>query len=163
MTITSNPSDTLYFLVPTSIKPLVYVSAPEQWQHTEKIRALLAKIPAEASVSGTTFIIPHLSSRREVIRLPGLEVKNDRGEINRVDYVIADLWHSERYQAVLSDYRSNLQVTAESIAQALSQGNYGIIGFDEGIVLLQKEVKSDPAAMKRWQAYFDKIQAIVDR
>ena len=70
-TITSNPSDTLYFLIPTSIKPWVYVSAPEQWQHSAKIRSLLAKIPDDASVSATTFIIPHLSSRREAIRLPG--------------------------------------------------------------------------------------------
>lgn len=161
-TITSNPSDTLYFLIPTAIKPLVYVSAPEQWQHTEKIQALLAKIPDNASVSATTFIIPHLSGRREIIRLPGLQIKNDRQEIHQVDYIIADLWHNERYQAVLTDLRNNLKIVAESIALALKEGHYGMIEFDEGIVLLHKGVESNPEALNQWQIYFEQVQSLVD-
>ncbi|MGB5635650.1 MAG: DUF2079 domain-containing protein, partial [Waterburya sp.] len=47
-TITSNPSETLYFLVPTALKPFVYVSAPEQWEYSGKIQALMAKIPDDA-------------------------------------------------------------------------------------------------------------------
>lgn len=161
-TITSNPSDTLYFLIPTSIKPWVYVSAPEQWQHSGKIRALLAKIPTEASVSATTFLIPHLSSRREVIRLPGLHLKSDRQEIEQVDYIIADLWHDERYQEVLTDFRENLKTTVSSLESALSQNNYGIIGFDEGIVLLQKSVDSDVRALNDWQTYLQRIEPIIE-
>ena len=160
--ITSNPSDTLYFLIPTSIKPWVLVSAPEQWQHSAKIRSLLAKIPDDASVSATTFIIPHLSSRREVIRLPGLHFKSDRQEIEQVDYIIADLWHNERYQEVLTDFRNNLQTTVESLELALAGNNYGIIGFDEGIVLLQKSVDSDVRALNDWQTYLKQIEQIIE-
>ena len=159
-TITSNPSETLYFLVPTSIKPLVYVSAPEQWQHAQKIRTFLAKIPADASVSGTTFIIPHISSRREVIRLPVLEIKNEQQEIHQVDYVIADLWQMERYQVVFSNYRHDLKVSAQLISQVLSQNEYGVIGFNDGVVLLQKGVDSDTEAMNAWQTYLEKIEPI---
>jgi uncharacterized membrane protein len=161
-TITSNPSGTLYFLIPTSIKPWVYVSAPEQWQHSAKIRANLAKIPVDASVSATTFIIPHISSRREVIRLPGLHFKSDRQEIEQVDYIIADLWHDERYQEVLTDFRENLKTTVSSLESALSQNNYGIIGFDEGIVLLQKSVDSDVRALNDWQTYLQRIEPIIE-
>ena len=161
-TITSNPSDTLYFLIPTSIKPWVYVSAPEQWQHSAKIRDKLAKIPDDASVSATTFIIPHLSSRREVIRLPGLHFKSDRQKIEQVDYIIADLWHNERYQEVLTDFRENLKTTVSSLESALSQNNYGIIGFDEGIVLLQKSVDSDVRALNDWQTYKQRIEPIIE-
>ncbi|MBE9045449.1 DUF2079 domain-containing protein [Pleurocapsales cyanobacterium LEGE 10410] len=156
-TITSNPSDTLYFLVPTSIRPWVQVSAPEQWQHAQKIQNLLAKIPADASVSGTTWIIPHLSSRREVIRLPGFTVKNDRQEVHQVDYAIADLWHLERYQAIFTAYRDSIRVLAQLMTQAFEEGDYGIIGFDEGVVLLQKDANSAPAALKNWRAYLEKI------
>ncbi len=159
-TITSNPSETLYFLIPTAIKPLVHVGAPEQWQHTQKIQALLAKIPEDASVSATTWIIPHLSGRREIIRLPGLEIKNDRQEINQVDYIIADLWHNERYQAVLTDLRHNLNITAKSIDVALAS-HYGMSDFNQGIVLLQKDVPSNPQALNEWQAYFARIQSLV--
>ena len=160
-TITSNPSETLYFLVPSSFKPLVYVSAPEQWQHTQKIRAFLAQIPEDASVSGSTFIVPHISSRREVIRLPGLEVKNEQQEINQVDYIIADLWRMERYQVVFNDYRNDLKASAQVISQVLSQREYGIIGFNDGVVLLQKAADSDPEAIKDWQTYLQKIQPII--
>ena len=159
-TITSNPSDTLYFLIPTSIKPWVLVSAPQQWQHSQKIETLLNKIPDDASVSATTFIIAHLSSRREVIRLPGIHFKSDRQQIERVDYIIADLWHDRCYQAVLTDYRNNLKTVAEAIAQALSE-NYGIIGFDEGVVLLQQGVASQPVALANWNAYLAEIQPII--
>ncbi len=161
-TITSNPSETLYFLVPTALKPLVYVSAPEQWEYSARIRALLAKIPEDASVSGTTCLIPHLSSRREVIRLPGLEIKNDQQEINQVDYVIADLLHSQRYQIVLTDYRNNFKTIVRSINQTLEGGNYGMIGFDKGVVLLQKGVTSNPQLLNNWRAYLDQVQPILD-
>ena len=161
-TITSNPSETLYFLVPTALKPLVYVSAPEQWSYSGRIRALLAKIPDDASVSGTTCLIPHLSSRREVIRLPGLEIKNDQQEINQVDYVIADLLHSQRYQIVLTDYRNNFKTIVRSINQTLEGGNYGMIGLDQGVVLLQKGVTSDPQLLDNWHSYLDEVQPIMD-
>ena len=155
-TITSNPSDTLYFLIPTSIKPWVHVSAPQQWQHTQKINNLLAQIPDDASVSATTFIVPHLSGRREIIRLPGLHLKNDRAEIEEVDYVIGDLWHNEQYQEILTDYRENLKVTAQAIEQAI-QANYGIIGFDEGVVLLRRGADSDSEALNQWQSYYSQL------
>ena len=161
-TITSNPSETLYFLVPTAIKPLVYVSAPEQWSYSARIRTLLAKIPDDASVSGTTCLIPHLSSRREVIRLPGLEIKNDQQEINQVDYVIADLLHSQRYQIVLTDYRNNFKTIVRSINQTLEGGNYGMIGFDQGVVLLQKGVTSNPQLLNNWRGYLTQIQPIME-
>lgn len=160
-TITSNPSDTLYFLIPTAIKPWVLVSAPQQWQHTEKIEALLAQIPPDASVSATTSIIPHLSGRREVIRLPGLHLQNDRASIERVDYIIADLWHNEQYQAVLTDLRENLKTIVESVTTAVTEHNYGIIGFDEGIVLLQQGVESERSALTEWNTYLEDIQPIL--
>ena len=129
----------------------------EQWQHVRKIRTFLAKIPADASVSGTTSIIPHISSRREVIRLPGLEIKNEEQEINQVDYVIADLWQLERYQVVFSNYRDDLNALTQVISQAISRQEYGIIGFHDGVVLLQKAVDSEPEAIQDWQTYLQKI------
>lgn len=161
-TITSNPSETLYFMIPTALKPIVWVSAPEQWEYAVRIRTLLAKIPEDASVSGTTCLIPHLSSRREVIRLPGLEIKNDQQEINQVDYIIADLLHSQRYQVVLTDYRNNFKTIVRSIDQALSGGNYGLINSEQGVVLLQKGVVSEETALADWHSYLRRVQPILD-
>ena len=156
-TITSNPSETLYFLVPTSIDPLVYVSPSRQWQHAQKIRTLLADIPAKASVSATTHIVPHVSGRRAVIRLPGLEYKSDREEILRVDYVIADFWRLQRYGIVFDSYRQEMQNNGEFIEGAIAQYGYGVVGFDEGVVLLRQGESGD-RALADWQSYWQRIR-----
>jgi uncharacterized membrane protein len=89
-TFTSNPNRTLYFLIPDSIQPLVYVPLPRQWEHVSQVRPLLAQIPPDASVTASTYLIPHLSGRREIIRFPNLQLRNDAREVVNVDYIIAD-------------------------------------------------------------------------
>lgn len=160
-TVTSNPSQTLYFLIPDSIQPKVYISVPEQWQRTKNINSLLAQIPADASVSATSFIIPHLSGRREIIRLPGLRIKGDNQEIHQVDYLIADLWRMERYQTVFSSYRNDLQAIAPLIDKVIKDKQYGVVGFKEGVILLQKDTPSNSEAVKAWQNYLNQIKPIL--
>ena len=158
-TITSNPSRTLYFLIPDSIQPRVYVSLPEQWQRVPQIRSLLNKIPNDASVSATTYLIPHLSGRREVIRLSALEFKSDRDRIESVDYLIADLWRLQRYQTAFKFDRRHLAAIVELIDTVTSQSRYGITDFNNGIILLQKGVDSNPTAMQGWQEFRDSLVA----
>ncbi len=161
-TITSNPSRTISFLVPDSVEPWVYVSPVEQWRHVPHIRALLAQIPSDASVSATTYIIPHLSGRREIIRLPGLEIRNDRQEVNSVDYIIADLWQMEQYQVAFGDDRRGLAIVTRLIDRVTAENQYGLIDFADGVVLLQKGVKSDQKAIAAWLNYRKKIKPIVN-
>ncbi|MGL5793354.1 MAG: DUF2079 domain-containing protein, partial [Waterburya sp.] len=159
-TITSNPSRTLSFIIPDSIEPRVYVSAPKQWQHVPHIRALMAQIPDDASVSATTYIIPHLSGRREIIRLPGLEIKNDQQQIKQVDYIIADFWQMEQYQAAFGDDRDALQGISTLINQLLQQNQYEIVDFADGVVLLRQGANSNQSALTAWQAYQNQLSVI---
>ena len=152
-TVTSNPSRTLYFLIPDSISPSVYVSAQQQWQRVPQIRSLLARIPDDASVSATTYLIPHVSSRREVIRLPGLELQNDAGEIVSVDYIIADLWQLVKYRPAFKEDRLRYESIVNLLQDAIARQRYGITDFNNGVVLLQKDVSSDPTALTSWQQY----------
>lgn len=152
-TITSNPSRTLYFLIPDSIQPWVYVSASEQWQRVPHIRSLLNKIPPDASVSATTYLIPHLSSRREVIRLPGLELQNDAGKIISVDYIVADFWQLAKYRVAFDLDRVQLESITHLIDDVLQRKLYGVIGFKDGIILLEKGVQSDSEEIALWQEY----------
>ena len=144
---------TLYFLIPDSVQPWVYVSLPQQWQRTAQINSLLAKIPPDASVSATTYIIPHLSGRREIIRLPALELRNDRGQVVKVDYAIADLWRLQRYQVAFSQEREALKNLSKLIERLTSKKEYGIAGFNNGVVLLQKGAASNPEAMAAWLTF----------
>ena len=152
-TITSNPSQTLYFLIPDSIQPRVHVSALQQWQRVPQIRALLSQIPSNASVSGTTHLIPHLSSRREVIRLPRLELQNDAGAVVSVDYIVADLWRLVKYRPAFTAERLHLESVTHVLEDVTTRKVYGVIGFDNGVILLQKGAESDAIAFEQWQKY----------
>jgi uncharacterized membrane protein len=157
-TLISSPNRTLYFIFPDSYQPLVYVSLGEQWQHSGDIYSLLGKIPKDASVSATTYLIPHLSGRREIIRLPGLQLRNDLQEIISVDYIIADLWQLQKYQVAFKDDRRMLQGITTLITQITDNKTYGITDFQNGVILLQKAVDSHPEALQEWLNFQQNIQ-----
>ena len=151
----------LYFLIPDSIQPWVHVSISEQWQRTSQINSLLTEIPSDASVSGTTYLIPHLSGRRKIIRLPQRELRNPDGQVEKVDYIIADLWRLERYQVAFGFERELLQNITELITRITTNKEYGITNFNNGVILLKKGVASDPEAMKDWLVFEAKLANIL--
>jgi len=151
---TSNPNRTFYFVIPDSIKPWVYVSLPEQWHHVNQgIRPLLAQIPSDASVSTTTYLIPHLSNRRQILRLPMLELRNDAREIVKMDYAIADLWQLQKYAPAFKHDRGLLKELVNLIDRITNNQEYGIIGFNDGVILLQKGATSDQKAVENWLSF----------
>lgn len=157
---TANPSRTFYFLIPDSIQPWVYVSLPKQWHHVSQLRPLLAQIPPDASVSATTYLVPPLSSRREVLRWPGLQLRNDAREVINVDYVILDLWQLQQYQAAFDEDRQLLQQSIPVIDQITGSQQYGIIDVKDGVILMQKSVTSDPQATAAWLAFRQEIEKV---
>lgn len=158
-TFTSNPNRTFYFLIPDSIQPLVYVPLTRQWEHVGQIRSLLAQIPADASVSATTYIVPHLSSRRQIVRWPALQLRNDAREVVKMDYIIADLWQLQQYQVAFKQDRRLLRESLAVIDQSSKQGKYGIIGFKDGVILMQNALASDSEAMASWLMFRDEIKS----
>jgi hypothetical protein len=162
-TITSNPNRTLSFLIPDSIDPWVYVSLPERWHHSGNIYRLMAKIPDEASVATTTYIIPHLSGRREIIRFPALEIRNDEKEVEGVEYVIADLWRLRRYQVAFDDDLGRLQAMTQKIEVITESGEYGITEFVEGVILLEKGTDNNSEAVNDWLTFKREIEPIINK
>lgn len=162
-TFTSNPSRTFHFLIPDSIRPWVYVSLPEQWAHVGQMRSLLAQIPPDASVSATTYLIPHFSSRREIVRWPELRLRNDNREVGMVEYVIVDLWQLQQYQSAFRLDRKLLRRSVPLINQLTDNQEYGIIGFQDGVVLMQKSVASNPQATSVWLNFQQELQPILKK
>jgi uncharacterized membrane protein len=161
-TLTSNPNRTLYFLIPDSIDPWVYVSLPTQWQRSSQIYDLMQEIPDEASVATTTYIIPHLSGRREIIRFPALELRNDQQEVERVEYVLADLWRLRHYQVAFDDDLVRLRSMTRTIEQITNSSEYGITHFVEGIILLEKGGENNSEAVKQWLTFQSEIAPIIN-
>ncbi|WP_448562346.1 DUF2079 domain-containing protein [Trichothermofontia sp.] len=149
-TIASNPNRALSFVIPDSIAPWVYISPQRQWQHAQAIRSLLAAIPQTASVSATTHIVPHLSSRREIVRFPDLRLRNDQGEVIAMAYAIADLWQLQQYQVAFKDDRQKLAAMIPAIEQMLASRAYGLQAVRDGVLLCQRGVPSDPQALAAW-------------
>lgn len=160
---TSNPNRTLSFLIPDSIRPLVYVPITVQWKHAGSIRNLLDRIPADRSVAATTYIVPHLSGRREIIRFPALQFINDRREVVSVDYAIADLWQLNKYQVAFKNDCQILQDSVRTIDKIFGNRLYGIIGFQDGVILMQKAVRSNPDAVSAWQIFREEITPILNK
>jgi uncharacterized membrane protein len=142
-----------YFMLPDSFDPWVHISLPQQWRHVQQMRPLVSQIPPDASVSATTYIIPHLSSRREIIRLPDLSLRNDQQEVIKVDYMIADLWRLKQYQVAFDQERGLLRLLVSLIDQVTAKQEYGIIGFEDGAILLQDGVDSNSEAMEKWLVF----------
>jgi hypothetical protein len=113
----------------------------------------LTQIPNDASVSATTHIVPHLSSRREMLGFPLLELINDAEEKIFVDYVVADLGQLQQYQIVFADDRERLQTIIPVIDELLTQGRYGMLGYQNGIVLLRQGVESEAVALAAWKDF----------
>ncbi|MEO1560814.1 MAG: DUF2079 domain-containing protein [Cyanobacteria bacterium J06632_19] len=155
---TSNPNRTFYFAIPDSVKPWVHVSLPEQWNHVNKgIRPLLVQIPPDAGVSATTYLVPHLSNRREILRLPMLELRNDKREVAKMDYAIADLWQLQKYAPAFRGDRELLKQLVVFVDTITNNQEYGIIDFKEGVILLKKEAVSNQEAVKDWVRFREQV------
>jgi uncharacterized membrane protein len=162
-TLTSNPNRTLYFLIPDSIDPWVYVSLPTQWERSADMYRLMDKIPDDASVAATTYIIPHLSGRREIIRFPALEIRNDQREVENVEYIMADLWRLRRYQAAFDKDLLRLRTMTDTIEEITNRGEYGITDFINGVILMEKGADNDPEAVNQWLDFKEQIIPIINR
>ncbi|MEB3355591.1 MAG: DUF2079 domain-containing protein [Synechococcales bacterium] len=152
-TLTSNPNRALSFAIPDSFEPRVHIPAPQQWQHVGVVRSFMKQIPADASVSTTTHIVPHLSSRRAIVRFPELKVRTDDRKEIRVDYVLVDVWQLQQYQVAFADDRDRLQQFIPRLDRLIERRQYGLVGFAEGVVFLQRDAATNPEALVAWTAY----------
>jgi uncharacterized membrane protein len=156
-TVTANPNRALSFIIPDSIQPWVYVSPSRQWQHSAAVRSLLTQIPANASVTATDQLVAHVSGRRKVLRFPMLRLRNDERQEVWMEYAIADLWYFQQSQVAFEDYRKTWVGQKAAIARMIKRRfdgqRYGMIGFNDGVVLMRRGVKSDPQILSKWKAY----------
>jgi len=157
-TLSSSPHQVFYFLIPDSREPLAYTTLSQRWQHVGNIRSLMDKIPPDASVSATTFLVPHLSGRREVLRLPALQLRNDAGDVVWVQYAIADFQHFLQYLPAFKFFGPQMEGTMTVIDRVVAQGLYGIIEVKDGVVLLEKGKLSQPQALTDWESLRKQVQ-----
>jgi hypothetical protein len=151
ITVLGNPNDALSFIIPYSYRPWVYLSPQQMLQHSRRINSLLTQIPAEKSVTATGDIVPHLSSRREMLRFPNVELINDAKERVNVEYALVDLWKNIQFWSISRGDRRIFRENTTKIQTLLDLNLYGIVDYQEGIVLLKRDTPSNPTALSAWQ------------
>lgn len=156
-TLTSNPNRTLYFLIPDSVQPWVYVPLTQQWPRAATLRSFLADIPPDAGVAATTYIVPHVSGRRQVLRFPMYRLHDDSGELVSLDYVVADLWQLQRYGVAFDSDRDKLREIIDRIDYLTATVQYGILRFEDGVILMRRAAPSDLDAVEAWLAYRETV------
>ena len=90
-----------------------------------------------------------------------LKLRNDQQQLTNVEYIIADLWRLRRYQVAFDEDGDRLRSMTATIDQVTSQEEYGIIGFKNGVILLQKGAASQPEAKSAWLDFRTKIKPIL--
>jgi uncharacterized membrane protein len=159
LTLTSNPNRALSVVWPDSFQPWIYTNPTRQWQHVQAIHKLMNQIPPDASVSSSSFIVPHLSNRREALRFPQVRLRNDAGSVIAVDYAVVDLWQFQQYQAAYPWEREQLENSIRAIARLLSNQRYGAIALEDGVVLLQRSTESAPQILQDLNTLRNNLQS----
>ncbi len=163
-TVTSNPNQTLSFLLPDAIIPWVHINPIRQWEHISQIHQVLDQIPTQTSVSATNFLIPPLSDRRAIVRFPLLmQIRNDAGMVENVEYIVADLWRFQQYQSAFKPERQYLQKSVALIDQFLQNQQYGILDFQDGVILLGPITQANPTAIANWIGFRQDLLPIISK
>jgi len=172
-TVASDPHRSLYFLVPSSLKPFVYVSLSDRWQHAAHVQTAIQLIPQKASVAASEEPLSHLSSRQAIVQLPSLQFRDEQQRVRDVDYVLLDLWKFRRHltspaarhrlkkrHLTSPAARHRLKITMLRLDRALQQGRYKIIAWQDDVLLLQKGSVTAPEALVFWSSLQDELRSI---
>ncbi len=104
-------------------------------------------------MTATTYLVPHVSGRRAILRMPMTDYIDDQGTPQSVDYIAADLWRLQRYQVAFSNDGKRLEAFTRQIDEWMASGRYGLLQAEEGLLLLGQGGKSDPKALQDWQDF----------
>ena len=96
---------------------------PQVTSHDRLASHFLGKIPADASVSAQSTLVPHLSQRQRIYLFPYA--------VDQADYILLDATSNTYPYLVYKEY-------AAKVKTILDQGNYGVVDMRDGFLLLQR-------------------------
>lgn len=140
--IAGNQNRSFSFLIPDSIHPWVYQNPLQQWEHGVKARHALQSIPANASVSANTNLIPWLAQRQVLVRFPhGTEYQDINAQIHSVDWVAIDLKTLAHFSEAFPRDRKRLKKSLKWLDA--NSSIYQVQSIQDGVVVLNRNGKTD--------------------
>mgnify|MGYP001207684037 FL=1 len=156
-TVTGNHNKSLSWIIPDSIQPWIYRNPMEQLRHGNKALDLIQRIPNGSRVAATTGLIPHLADREVLIRFPyHYQFQDKDGNPDFVDWVAVDM-HNQKLFQTYSKQRRGLLGNLRELDDLLNQG-YGVMAFDDDVVLLQRNASGDNEAQKAFERFSKTVQ-----
>ena len=129
----------------------------DQRRHGNKALDLSQRIPKSSRVAATTGLIPHLADREVLIRFPyHNQFQDQNGQPNFVDWVAADM-HNQKLFQTFRKQRKGLQRNLQQLDELLNQG-YGVMAFNDDVVLLQRNASGDNEAQKAFERFSKTLQ-----
>lgn len=148
LTLVGNPHRSLSAVVPDSFSPWVHVSLQEMLARREAARLAVAQLPAEASVSADTPLLPLLAEREQLIRFPKhLQFLDRDGVTKTVDYVVAFPGYYTSMAPVFRWEREQQASIRERITRLLNRGDYQLLHCQGGVVVLRRAQDTTPNPM----------------
>jgi hypothetical protein len=86
-----------------------------------------------------------------MLRFPNVELINDAKERVNVEYALVDLWKNIQFWSISRGDRRIFWENTTKIQTLLDLNLYGIVDYQEGIVLLKRDTPSNPTALSAWQ------------
>lgn len=96
---------------------------PRATPHTRLASHFIAEVPADASITTQTALVPHLSERKDIYLFPYA--------VNDAEYILLD---ARGYVYPFKYYSSY----AAAVKTILQSGNYGVVDLQDGYILLKK-------------------------
>ena len=133
-----NPHHSLSMLIPDSINPWVYVSPWEQLQRGYQSRVLTQSIPADASVSAETQLIPMLAERRVLLRYPfNYRYTDEQGQAHDVEWIVLQPRFKATYAPAFRRQANTLEHGMNLTRHLLESGSYEIARCGPSGILLK--------------------------
>ena len=147
LTVSSNPHRSLSWIVPDSIKPLVFSSPIQQWEHGQHARQALSLIPKDATVSANTPLVPLIAQREVAVRYPESLHYLDRNRNKlAVDWIAVDLDWLERYSVAFRSDWSELRRVKRELPEQM--GDYRVQAIEDGVAVLKRKGQRNPELEK---------------
>ena len=112
-------------------------------------RKVTKLIPAEASISADTPLLPLVSQREVVLRFPEhVKYLNRKDTIKNVDWVLAFPNYYLPFIPLFKEESSRWQLITHKLKALATEGEYGVKYCEGGVIALNKGVQSSTEAMK---------------
>ena len=150
LTLLANPHRSLSAVIPDSFSPWIYVPPQQMLNRRQAARRAVALVPADASVSADTPLLPLLAEREALIRFPKhVQYLNRDGAVQEVDWVVAFPGYYTPLAPLFRRERKQQRSIRRELAELNESGRYRLVHCQGGAVVLQRQerdtIPSPPA------------------